>query len=164
MKVCESSIVQPMKKYICLTVLMVFSNLSNLAPTLAKTPSVIGKIQDMTEVGGGGCLVWKGSDTGNIIFWTTDNQEVLMNINGQDLKLKLVNEKRSMSSGLRGQKGDRWISVYRSGNIIVKLTRITTRLCRPGDMECESTGYAATINLQNGKHQETIKANAECGS
>jgi hypothetical protein len=150
-----------MKKYLCLASLVTVAFLT--MPTEAK-PSPIGKIQDRTEVIGAGCSAWRGTNSENTIFWATDNKEVLMNINGQDLKLKLISESRSNNSDRRSKKGDRWVSIYKSGKITVKLTRIVNRVCKPGDKECESTGYAATFDLQNGKQRETIKANADCGS
>jgi hypothetical protein len=150
-----------MKKYLCFAALLAVTVW--VSPMEAKS-SAIGKIQDRTEVQGAGCSAWKGSNSENTIFWTTDGKEALMNINGKDTKLKQISESRSNSSDRRSKKGDRWVSVYKSGKITVKLTKIVNRVCKPGDRECESIGYAATIDLQNGKQRETIKANAECGS
>jgi hypothetical protein len=150
-----------MKKYLCFAALLTVTVCAS--PVDAK-PSAIGKIQDRTEVQGAGCSAWKGSNSENTIFWTTDGKEALMNINGKDTKLKQISESRSNNSDRRSKKGDRWVSVYKSGKITVKLTRIVNRVCKPGDKECESIGYAATFDLQNGKQRETIKANADCGS
>jgi hypothetical protein len=149
-----------MKKYLCCVALVAVAFLAS--PGGAK-PNGIGKIQNRTEVQGAGCSAWKGTNSSNTIFWTGfEDKTALMNINGKDTKLRLVSE--SNSNNGRTKKGDRWVSVYRSGKITVKLTRVANRVCKPGDQECESTGYDATIDLQNGKQRETIKANADCGS
>jgi hypothetical protein len=150
-----------MKQYLCLTVLV---TVAFCASPSDANPSAIGNIQDRTEVQGGGCSAWRGTNSENTIFWATDNKEVLMNINGKDIKLKLISESQFNNGNRRSRKGDRWVSVYKAGKITVKLTRIVNRVCKPGDRECESIGYAATFDLQNGKQRETIKANADCGS
>jgi hypothetical protein len=152
-----------MKKYFYLAVLVAWSNLSNLSPALAKPRAInaIGKIQDTREVIGSGCSILKSPKSQDVVFWSTDSKEALMNIDGKDRKLKLVSETQPTG---RGKKGDRWISTYQAGKIVVKIDRVTTFVCPVGDQECEVTRYAITINLRIGDRRETLKTVGDCGS
>jgi hypothetical protein len=129
---------------------------------LAKQPvvSAIGNIQNTKEISGGGCALYrKGKQS--YVFWSTDSKFTLMNIYGKDRILNLVRETKS--SG-REKKGDRSMSIYKSGKIVVRIDRVATRVCRRGDMECESTSYDAKIKLNIGDRQQVIAVEGECGS
>jgi hypothetical protein len=132
------------------------------AAILAKQPvvSTIGNIQDTKEIAGGGCsLHRKGKQ--DYVFWSTDSKFALMNIDGKDRTLKLVRETQSSS---REKKGDRSTSVYKFGKIVVQIDRVATRVCRQGDVECESTSYDGKIKLSIGDRQQVISVEGECGS
>jgi hypothetical protein len=147
-----------MKKWLCLGALVALGYVGTISPALAK-PKLVGAIEDTSVLQGAACSVSRPDK--KIIFWSTDNSEVLMNINGRDLKLKLVSENQPPG---RGKVGDRWTATYKSGKITVKILRVTTFVCPIGSQECEVTRYAVTLKVRNGNRQETVKATGDCGS
>jgi hypothetical protein len=108
----------------------------------AKVSKLVGAIADTSILQGAACSVSRPDK--KIIFWSTDNSEVLMNINGRDQKLKLVSENQPPG---RGKVGDRWTATYKSGKITVKILRVTTFVCPIGSQECEVTRYGVTEKM-----------------
>jgi hypothetical protein len=132
------------------------------AVTLAKQNSftLIGNIQDTREIQGGGCSFQRPKQNG-YIFWSTDSRSALMNIDGKDRILKLVSETRLID---RGRKGDRATIIYKTGKITVRIDRVTTKVCRAGDMECESVSYEGKFKISAGDRQQTLTAQGDCSS
>jgi hypothetical protein len=148
-----------MNKWFYLGALIAVGLWGNVSPAMAK-PKLVNAIQNTRELQGAACSVSRADQ--KIIFWSTDDREALMNINGRDVRLKLVSTSNTTEG--RGKVGDRWVATYKSGKMVVKITRVTTFVCPIGDQECEVTRYAVTIKVRNGDRQETVKATGECGS
>lgn len=152
-----------MKKTITVITLCFLPMLSISLGVAAKQPIAprIGNIQDTKEIMGGGCAFHLPGKENSIIFWSTDVRSALMNIDGKDRTLRLVGE---TSSNGREKLGDRSTSVYRTGKIIVRIDRVTTRVCRLGDEHCESVSYKGKFKLTDGNRSQTIAVSGWCGS
>jgi hypothetical protein len=129
---------------------------------LAKQPIVngIGNIQNTKEIQGAACSLQRKGNNG-YVFWSAFEKSALMNIDGKDRRLQLVSENSSNASG---KKGSRSTEIYKSGKMTVRIDRVTTRVCRKGDQECEVTGYDSKMTLKIGSRQQTISVEGDCGS
>jgi hypothetical protein len=130
---------------------------------LAKQPIVsgIGNIQNTREIQGAGCSLQRKGNKG-YVFWSAFEKSALMNIDGKDRVLKLVSV--NPSEPRVEKKGDRSTEIYKSGKMTVRIDRVTTRVCRKGDQECEVTGYDGKMTLKIGDRQQTIAVEGDCGS
>lgn len=91
------------------------------------------------------------------------NQTAWMNIDGQDVKLKL--EKKSGRWGTEQDErvGSRSTVKYVGTDVIVNGTYITTRICARNDEDCESTDYNVTFVVKKGARSQVVKAKGGCG-
>ncbi|WP_310486829.1 hypothetical protein [Chamaesiphon sp. VAR_69_metabat_338] len=130
---------------------------------LAKQPTVngIGNIQNTKEIRGAGCSLQRRGNKG-YVFWSVLEKSALMNIGGKDRVLKLVSA--TPSAPRVEKKGSRSTEIYKSGRMTVRIDRVTTRVCRKGDQECEVTGYDGKMTLKIGDRQQTIAVEGDCGS
>ncbi|MEJ7577490.1 MAG: hypothetical protein WKF74_10855 [Pyrinomonadaceae bacterium] len=87
--------------------------------------------------------------------------DALMNIDGRDVSLRLVNETNPKG---RERVGSRSTRRYAAGNITVNVVYVATRVCKPNDENCESTSYSATFIVKKGERTQTVKAAGSCGS
>jgi hypothetical protein len=81
-----------------------------------------------------------------------------MNINGRDVQLKLI--RQSNGSGRIGSKDT---LTYVAGNIRVVANWVVTRVCRPDDESCESTGYKGTFVIERGSSRLVVEVLGDCG-
>jgi hypothetical protein len=90
-----------------------------------------------------------------------DNEKVAwMNINGRDIKLKLVD---SGGDPTRRKVGRRLYRRYKADDIYVQADYVVTRVCPPSNPACESTLYRATFTVSRGEDRQIVKAGGECG-
>ncbi len=85
-----------------------------------------------------------------------------MNIDGRDVRLTRI----SMTGYGKDEKvGTRNTEKYTApGGISVGLTKVTTKVCKPGEESCETTYYSVTLTVKKGTRTQTLKAIGECGS
>jgi hypothetical protein len=84
-----------------------------------------------------------------------------MNIDGSDVKLKLISSSEP-SGGVR-RKGERFSRNYVSGGVRVRMDFVTASVCAPNDEGCESTNYDVTVSVRIGGRRQTVKAVGGCG-
>lgn len=84
-----------------------------------------------------------------------------MNINGKDIKLKLV--KTTENTRRRARVGDRFYEEYSSPGVKVRIDYTTKWVCPPRDESCEVTNYDVAITVTKGKSSKTLKAKGSCG-
>lgn len=88
-----------------------------------------------------------------------EGREAWMNIDGEDVKLKLTGATRAKSERI----GSRYTEEYEASGIHVRIVRVVNRLCLPYSPDCETTGYDVTITVSKGGRTETVKAKGQCG-
>lgn len=89
-----------------------------------------------------------------------DDKTAWMDVDGKDIKLKLV---KSSESKRRERVGTRSSMTYAAGDLTVSITLVATRVSKPNDENCESTDYKATFRLKRGTERRVIGAVGWCG-
>jgi len=154
--------------FLILLVLVIHAGMSVDAQkktSLGHTSSVrIANIKDSNLVGGCGCyfqsLTESRTRSDKFIFGAgMDEDYAWMNIDGQDVKLTLI----ASSKNSVERAGIRSYERYRADSIGVRIDYVVTRVCKPNDENCESTGYAATFSVTNGGRKSVIKGRGSCG-
>ena len=82
-----------------------------------------------------------------------------MNIDGKDVNLKLVGTTNESD----WEVGARSYKRYKANGIAVRIDFVVTRICKPGDEQCESTDYDATFTVTKAGRKRVIKAKGVCG-
>jgi hypothetical protein len=127
--------------------------------------SMIGNIKDKNAAEGCGCYFSFPSEDRKRFpryVFTSDLEEksAWMNIDGQDVRLKLVQS----TEPRKGPKvGSRLTRTYVAAGIKVRAVYVTTRICQPDDENCESTDYRANFTVKKGGRQQTISLKGGCG-
>jgi hypothetical protein len=91
-----------------------------------------------------------------------DDSEILMNIDGSDVHLKLV-----QSKGQLKKVGDSLDQVFQADNLIVKAHFTATWVCPKSDEfggeSCENTKLAITFQVSKGSRSEVVRATGDFG-
>lgn len=127
--------------------------------------SMVGNIKDDRAIEGCGCYFSHPSEDKKrfpryLFFADIDEENGLMNIDGRDVRLKLV---RSTKPRGRERIGSRLTRTYTADGIQVSVVYVTTRLCKPNDENCESTDYDATFTVTSSGRKETLRLKGGCG-
>lgn len=90
----------------------------------------------------------------------SSEREAWMNIDGADIKLRLV-----ASTEPRGRLriGSRLTRTYIAGDLTVNALYIATRVCMPNGEPCESADFAATFTIKKGGRTQIVRAVGGCG-
>jgi hypothetical protein len=103
-----------------------------------------------------GCRIWGDSAEKDLLFFEIDNKPAQMNINGQDVTLKILSSFLPKAPKV----GNKWESVYQFDKVEVAIFRTTTFLDRT------KNGYFMKFNVkmtaQNGEQTETIHGTGDC--
>lgn len=98
---------------------------------------------------------------GKYILMSDYEEHAAMNINGRDVKLKLVNSQELK----RGFKvGDHSSFRYRGDDFDVEVVYTVTGVCKPNDEKCEVDDYKATITVTSGSAKQSVTARGICGA
>jgi hypothetical protein len=135
---------------------------------VASTSSVknmIGNIKDRNAQDGCGCYFSFPSEERKrfprfVFASDLDEQSAWMNIDGQDVKLKLVQFSGPQESAKIGSKLAR---TYAAAGLKVHILYVTTKICQPDDESCESTEYRASFTVRKGARQQTMRLKGSCG-
>jgi len=135
------------------------------AKSKASRASLIGVVGGSTEVESCGCYLRFPSESEKsnryAFYEDFDNDLVLMNINGRNVKLKLAKSTQPISRSLKlGERFSRW---YASGRIKVRLDFITMSVCGPDDEGCESVSFKTDITATDGVRRQLVKTVGGCG-
>lgn len=151
---------------LCLILLPMYCNAASIEKNKNTSLVVdVGYVTDINTHGGCGCSYYFPGDRKEIgtklIFSSDFGKEVWMNLNGKDVKLKLIKDSKHNM-----RKGGRFYEIYQHGNMKIKFDYLVTWTCEsdaPNDDSCEVWYYDLNITFsQNGQHK-TIKAKGECG-
>ncbi len=93
------------------------------------------------------------SELGSDVGW--------MNLNGRDIRLKLIRSTQNARGRIR--VGDRFYEEYSGSGFSVRIDYTVTRVCPPRDEGCEWTKYNVTITASKGSSSQSIKGAGECG-
>ena len=96
------------------------------------------------------------------VFVNDGESYALMNIDGQDMDLEFLSRQDPPSERII-REGDGSTEVYRTGRVSVRIDYTVTRLCQPGDRDCEKTWYDAVITLVRDGARRSIKVRGICG-
>lgn len=139
-----------------------YSQIQKQPDTAAPTPKIGVIKKPLTD--GCGCTLQLPEDyrkhNERAVFLNDVGDIIQMNIDGKDVRLKLISE----SPQLKKEKvGSRRQEVYSAGKDRVEIEFVTTKLCPTKDESCEATWYSATITVIRGKQSHQIKALGICG-
>lgn len=122
---------------------------------------MIGYIKDENLVDMCGCAYARANTAPGLTFLSDGEvKEAWMNIDGQDVKLKLTH---FQGSKRRARIGSTYRETFAADGIKVSIVRTVNRLCIPYSPDCETTGYNITITVKKGGRTETVKARGQCG-
>lgn len=125
----------------------------------ARTP-MIGYIKNDDVVDMCGCAFeHRTSARGYTFAADAGGETAWMNIDGEDVKLKLTHSRGPKSLRI----GSLYTETYEADGIKVLLVMIVNRLCIPYSPECETTGYNVTITVSKDARRATVKAKGQCG-
>jgi hypothetical protein len=130
----------------------------------SKRTLTVGVVADQEEFHESGCELLLSPDSYSserYVFMSHFNGQAVMNIDGHDLRFKLV---RSTDSQKEPRKGDRSRYWYASGSITVEVDYTVTGICPPDDESCEVIYYRAIIHISSGPLKKSIVAHGLCGS
>lgn len=102
----------------------------------------------------------KKSANNHFIFVCDIDNNGIMNIEGQDVKLKLTSGKNNETDVKVGQKRS---EDYSGEGFTVHIDYTVTRVCPKNDEDCEATDYSAVITVTKGTKKEQIKVLGSCG-
>jgi hypothetical protein len=125
----------------------------------------IGILKNTDDFDGAGCSLWNIKDrrymSGKYVFISDYDEHARMNINGRDVKLKLVNS-QELKAGFK--VGDHSFFRYRGDGFDVEVVYTVTGVCEPNDEKCEVDEYNATITVTNRSTKQILTAHGICGS
>lgn len=135
------------------------------SPAKAPLPPRVANLKDASVVEGCGCYFqfpaeWKRKQSDKYVFMEgIDDEGAWMNIDGKDVNLKLAGStnKSVFAVGARSSKR------YKANGVAVRINLVVTRVCQPGDEQCESTDYDATFTVTKAGRRRVIKAKGVCG-
>lgn len=97
------------------------------------------------------------------VFLHDYSDTVQMNIDGKDVRLKLISESPEPQ---KVKVGSRRKEIYSAGKDRIEIEYVVTKTCPSKDDRddwCEATWYSATITVIRGKQSQQIKALGLCG-
>ena len=128
-------------------------------------PLKIGVVSNRDSSDGPGCSLQlpadyrKHNERYTLLSDSEDN--AVMNIDGQDMNLKLVSHREPRGPS---KKGDRSTWTYSRRGITVRVDFVVTALCPPNDEVCEVIYYDATITVTRGTNKQLVIVKGVCGS
>ncbi|MEP6920467.1 MAG: hypothetical protein ABI967_05020 [bacterium] len=140
-----------------------------LGTTFAQTASkqrLVGNLRNKRLVDGCGCYFQfpgskKNSEDYLFVSSLEENEKTAwMNIDGRDVKLRLV---REVAGKGRERVGSRSSKSFTGGDVTVMSTYVATRVCAYNDESCEATDYAAIFVVRKSNRVQTVKAVGGCG-
>lgn len=129
----------------------------------ASKRGMVGNLKDHAADGCGCYFQFRGTprNSEKYIFSSSieDEKTAWMNIDGHDVKLTSIKEHGPKTERVGGRS---WVR-FAAGDITVSGTYVVTRVCKPNDENCESTGYSATFVVRKGAKSQLVKAVGSCG-
>jgi len=135
-----------------------------LVRTKPPQQSLIGPIKDESVEDNCGCRFGYPSNPGSsfpvyVFLASYDIKTAWMNIDGQDVKLRLTHTTELK----RERVGGRFRSTYVASGIKVLIVYTITNVCLPASPYCEMTGYDARVTVIKGARRQSIKLEGACG-
>lgn len=132
-------------------------------PSVAALDPKIGVIKKaLTD--GCGCTLQLPEDyrkhNERAVFLHDFSDIIQMNIDGKDVRLKLISESPQPK---KEKVGNHRKEVYSAGRDRVEIEYVTTKVCPPKDESCEAIWYSATITVIRGKQSHQVKTQGLCG-
>jgi hypothetical protein len=125
---------------------------------------LIGNVKKSAE--GCGCYFRSVKEDKNseryVFFEDASEHAPLMNIDGRNVKLRLINS-TELSGGVE-RKGGRFSRSYASGAIRIRLDFVAVSVCpAPYNPECVASRYEITLIVNKASRRQKIKAVGGCG-
>lgn len=144
--------------------------LAQRRPSSANRLPLIQNISEAPEIQGCGCYFQFPNQARNaeryVFFEDFSEESPLMNIDGRNVRLKLISSNEPYStddSASSIRRGARFYRRYVVGNVQVRMNFIVTSVCALNNESCESTGYNVTITAVKGNRRQTVRAVGGCG-
>jgi hypothetical protein len=134
------------------------------AGTKPPKKSLIGPIKDESHEDTCGCRFGYPSKPnrsfpGYLFLTSYDIETAWMNIDGEDVKLRLAHTTELK----RARVGGRFSSIYVASGIKVLIVYTITSLCIPYSPNCEMVGYKARVNVSKGARRQSLRLEGACG-
>ena len=118
-----------------------------------------------SDYGGCGCSLQtlpeaKKSGSMKIVFWSEDEKTAVFNVNGKDTAFRRTKKGKRPTNR---KTGTRFSDEYAANGITIKIDYLTTRVCLPGEEECEATFYDAIVTATKDKLKTVLKTKGACG-
>ena len=130
----------------------------------ARQPT-IGFVKSAKDFDEGGCELWPAADRtsreGRDLFLSDFAGRAVMNINGRDAALKLIEPKEPKGEP---KKGESSTYRYRGAGVEVVVRYVVTGICAPDDESCEVTNYKALVTVTTASGTRALPAHGTCGS
>jgi hypothetical protein len=144
---------------------MILTLMLVLWPFALDAQPAVAFIRNTKQFDGAGCSLRLLGDRAKTeeryVFLSDFDGHAVMNIDGRDKELKLV---ESSGANREPRKGDRSTRRFRSEGVEVIVKYVVTRVCTPNDEKCEVIGYDAVISVTTNLGQRTVRARGVCGS
>ena len=141
-----------------------------MAPAQTRPRALVSNLKNNSVADGCGCYFQFRSTPENsdrYIFFSSieadGNKTAWMNIDGEDVKLKLERKSGPWGTEREEPRGSRSTVKYAAAGITVIGTYVVTRVCARDDENCESTGYSVTFVVKKGTRLQIVKAKGGCG-
>lgn len=130
---------------------------------------LVGNINRETD---GGCgyffsFAEQSVKSPNLMFYSSagDETDTWMNIDGEDVQLKLVSRTDPAKRNARGAElvGSRTTEKYAARNITVEIILRVAWRCPKSDENCESIGYDAIFKVRKGALRQILRAKGISG-
>jgi len=156
---------------VCITIVVVActpsTNFSQRATRSDSTSSTmkVGIVKNRDSFDGAGCSLQMPTDyqkhNDRCVFLSDFEDNATININGKDIKLKLVGRREPEREP---RNGDRSVFNYATQRIKVRVDFLVTGVCDPNDESCEVTYYDATLTITRGRTIRMVRTKGICGT
>lgn len=132
-------------------------------------PPKIGTIQRPFNQDGCNCTLYlperrRGVDDVEVRMVFTEDDlrgQAQMNIDGQDVMLRLVRGRSRAGGPLR--VGQRSVEEYEGGGARVTVTSTITKVCPRDEPTCETLSKSAVVTVKKGGRARTVRTSGGCG-
>lgn len=157
-----------MKNFLLLTLCLIFLPFlcyANQNNNKSKSLGIkIGYITEANTLNECGCSFYLQRDKKQRNIFSSDLEKIVwMNLDGKDVKLKLV---KSTKSEKNERKDGRFYDIYKYDEMTIRIDSHVTWTCEsddPANESCEVSYYDVKITFTKNGQQKTISAKGLCG-
>lgn len=153
----------------CFLAALLLTLVAGPSPLAIQKRNLVGPIKNENIVSGCGCYFYFDrtlTRRSREVFASGVEEDVWMNIDGVDTKLKLISRTEYTRTDSRGdlRVGSRYTEKYAAGDVTVDAIYRVTGVCpRKPVGPCEATDYSVTFRVRKGRRLQVVRAYGSCG-